>query len=103
MMNEGIIILVGIAVIGLAYFVCAMWIHRTCDIGKVFTLLIVVIGLVTGVFLYVHAFVLFLRSSYSEDAVWGAVAGFVLFIASLLQIVVIFRELFQKKVSPSKL
>ncbi len=101
-MNEGIAILVGIAIIGLAYFVCAMWKHHTCDIGKIFTLLIVVIGLITGVFLYVHAFAVFLKGSYSEDAVWGAVAGFVLVIASILQIIVMFRELFASRVDPLK-
>ncbi|MGO9591027.1 MAG: hypothetical protein ACLP3K_13400 [Candidatus Acidiferrales bacterium] len=102
-MNEGIVLLVGIAIVALAYFACAMWKHHTCDIGKLFTLLIVVVGLITGVFLYVHAFAAFLKASYSEDAVWGAVAGVVLFIASILQIIVMFRELFATRVDPIKL
>jgi len=101
-MNEGIAILVAVAALGLAYFACAMWRHRTCDIGKLFTLLIVVVGLITGVFLYVHAFALFLKATYSEDAVWGAVAGVVLFIASLVQIVTMFRELYARAVDPLK-
>jgi hypothetical protein len=100
-MNQGIIILVAIAVLGAAYFICAILKHGTCDIGKVFTLTVVVIGLVTGVFLYVHAYA-FLKNSYHEDAMWGAVAGFVLFIASLLQIITMFRELLVPKVDPTK-
>jgi hypothetical protein len=100
-MNEGIIILVGIAIVGVAYFVCALMKHGTCDIGKVFTLLVVVVGLVTGIFLYVHAYS-FLKTSYYEDAVWGAVAGFVLFLSSLLQIITMFREVFAAKVDPTK-
>lgn len=101
-MNEGTVVLVLIAFIALTYFGCAMLKHGTCDIGKVFTLLILVVGAVTGVFLYVHAFAVFRKLSWSEDAVWGAVAGIVLFIASLLQIIVMFRELFAKRVDPKK-
>ena len=100
-MNEGIIILVGITIIGVAYFVCALTKHGTCDIGKVFTLLVVVIGLVTGVFLYLHAYTQ-LKNSFAEDAAWSAVAGFVLCLSSLLQIITMFRELFAKKVDPTK-
>jgi hypothetical protein len=100
-MNEGIIILVGIAIVGVAYFVCAVMKHGTCDIGKVFTLMVVVIGLVTGIFLYAHAYT-FLRQSFNEDAAWGAVAGFVLCLSSLLQIITMFRELLATKVDPTK-
>lgn len=101
-MNEGIVILVVIAVLGLAYFACAIWKHRTCDIGKVFTLLIVAVGLITGIFLYSHAFSLFLKVSYSEDVLWGGIAGLVLFLASFLQIIQMFRELFAQRVDPTK-
>jgi hypothetical protein len=100
-MNEGIIIFVGITIVGVAYFLCALIKHGTCDIGKVFTLLVVVIGLVTGIFLYLHAYSL-LKKSFAEDAAWGAVTGFVLFLYSLMQIITMFRELFAKKVNPTE-
>jgi hypothetical protein len=100
-MIEGIIILVSIAVIGLAYFACAIFKHGTCDIGRVFTLLVVVVGLVTGAFLYIHAYT-FLKASFLEDAVWTAVAGIVLFISSGQQIVVMFRKQFVRRIDPLK-
>jgi hypothetical protein len=101
-MSEGIIILSAIGVVGLAYFVCAMTKHGTFDIGKCFTLLVVVFSFVTGILIFVHA-VVFLRtkSSYYEDAVWSAIAGMVLCFWSAQQVIVMFRELFAKKVDPT--
>lgn len=102
-MNKGIVILAVIAIVGLAYFACAIWKHRTCDIGKVFTLLIVLVGLMTGIFLYVHAFALFMKASYSEDVLWGGIAGVVLSLASSMQVIQMFRELFATRVDPTNL
>ena|SRR5580704_11538748 len=99
-MIEGISILVSIAVVGALYWICSMLKHDTCDMGKLFTVILAVVGLVTGCFLYVHAFA-FLRTS-KEDAAWGGIAGFILTIYSLQQVVVTFRELFAKAVAPLK-
>jgi hypothetical protein len=53
-------------------------------------------------FSVVHAFALFLKVSFSEDVLWGGIAGVVLFLASFLQIFQMFRELFAKRVDPTK-
>lgn len=102
-MNEGIIILVFVAVIAVVYFGCALYRHGTCDMGKCFTLLVVAVGFITGIIIFLHAYH-FLKAKVSsyEDAVWSAIAGMVLCLSSTLQIVTMFRELFAKKVDPIK-
>ena len=102
-MNEGIIILVVIAIAGLAYFGCGMTKRGTFDVGKCFTLLVIVFSLVTGIFIVIHAFVfLKAKGAYSEDEVWSAIAGMVLFFWSAHQTVIMFREVFAKRVDPIK-
>lgn len=102
-MNEGIIILVFVAVVAVIYFGCAVYRHGTCDMGKCFTLLVVAVGFLTGIIIFLHAY-LFLKAkvpSY-EDAVWSAIAVIVLCLSSTMQIITMFRELFAKKVDPLK-
>jgi hypothetical protein len=101
-MNEGIVIVSVIGVVGVAYFLCAMTKHGTFDIGKCFTLLAVALSFVTGIFIFIHS-VVFLRAnpSHYEDAVWSAIAGMVLCFWSAQQVIVMFRELYAKKVDPT--
>jgi len=77
--------------------------HGTFDVGKYFTLLVVVFSLVTGVFIFIHAFVfLKVKGAYSEEAVWSAIAGMVLFFWSAHQTVIMFREVLSKIATPIK-
>lgn len=100
-MNEGIIILVVVSIVGVAYFVCALRSHGICDMGKVFTLLVVAVGLVTGVFIFIHAYdALKTNTSHYEDAVWSAVAGVILSLYSIQQTLSMFREVIVKRVEP---
>jgi hypothetical protein len=102
-MIEGILVLVGVGVFALAYFICAMWRHHTCDIGKLFTLLTMYVGLVTGIHLYLRAYEAFRAThAYSEDIIWGGIAGVVLCLASASQVFVSFKELFATRVDPVK-
>jgi len=100
-MNQGIAILVGIFVIGLAYFVCAMFRHGTCDMGKLFRLLVIVFSMGTGIYLCAHAVVLTIASQ--PDGAWVGIVGFLLVLISIQQTVTMFRELFTKKVDSKKL
>ncbi len=103
-MNEGISFLVALAIGGLGYFCCAMFRHGICNMGKLFTLLVVIVGFVTGILIFVHVFVLLKGTpSHTEDAVWSAVAGIVLCFSSSQEIILMFRELFAKKVDPTAL
>ncbi len=100
-MNQIIAILVGVFGIGLAYFVCAMLKHGTCDMGKMFNLLVIVGSMVTGIYLCIHAVELAMKSL--ADGGWLGVAGILLVAFSFQQTVIMFRELFAKKVTPTKL
>lgn len=100
-MNQIIAILVGVFGIGLAYFVCAMLKHGVCDMGKMFNLLVIVGTMVTGVYLCIHAVALARESL--PDGGWLGVAGILLVVFSFQQTVIMFRELFATKVTPTKL
>jgi hypothetical protein len=101
-MNEGIAFLVAVAIGGLSYFSCAMFKHGNCNMGKLFTLLVVIVGFVTGILIFIHVFVLLRGTpSHTEDAVWSAVAGIVLCFSSTQEVILMFRELFAKKVDPT--
>ncbi len=99
-MIEGIAILVSVGITGVLYWICSMLKHDTCDMAKLFTLIFAMVGLVTGVFLFAHAFT-FLKTS-KEDASWGGIAGVILTLYSLQQVVITFREVFAKAVEPLK-
>ncbi len=100
-MNEGIIILVAVSILGVAYFVCALRSRDICDMGKVFTLLVVAVGLVTGVFIFIHSYeVLKTNTAHYEDAVWSAVAGVILTLYSIQETLSMFREVIVKRVEP---
>ena len=100
-MNQGIAILVGIFLVGLIFFVCSHLKHGTCDMGKLFNLVVVVISAVTGTYLCIHA--IELAKVSHPDAAWVGVAGFILTVFSVQQAINVFRELFAKKVAPTKL
>jgi hypothetical protein len=101
-MNEGMAFLVAVGVGGLCYFTCSMFRHGSCNMGKLFTLLVVVVGFVTGILIFVHVFVLLRGSNaHTEDTVWSAVAGIVLCFSSTQEIILMFRELFSKRVQPT--
>jgi hypothetical protein len=100
-MNQLIAILVGTFMIGFAYFVCAMLRHGTCDMGKTFNLLVIVGSGVTGIYLCIHA--VSLARKNEADGAWVGVAGIMLAVFSFQQIIIIFRELFAKKVEPKAL
>jgi hypothetical protein len=100
-MNQGVAILAGIFLVGLIFFVCSHFKHGTCDMGKLFNLMVVVISAVTGTFLCIHAFELAKVSH--PDAAWVGLAGFVLTVFSVQQTINVFRELFAKRVTPTKL
>lgn len=100
-MNLEIAILVGIFVIGLAYFVCAMLRHGLCDMGKLFSLLVIVFGMGTGMYLCAHAVAL--AKTSQPDGAWVGIAGLLLVLFSVQQTVTMFRELFAKEVEPKKL
>jgi ABC-type thiamin/hydroxymethylpyrimidine transport system permease subunit len=100
-MNQIIAILVGTFGIGLAYFVCAMFKHGLCDMAKMFNLLIIIGSMVTGLYLCIHAVELAIKSL--ADGAWLGVAGILLLVFSVQQIIIMFRELFAKKVTPTKL
>jgi hypothetical protein len=101
-MNQGIAILIGIFVVGFSYFVCAHVRHGSCDMGKLFSVLVVVVSFVTGAYLCIHAVELALAGQ-KDDAAWVGVAAFVLTAFSCQQAIIMFRELFAKKVAPTKL
>lgn len=100
-MNLEIAILIGIFVIGLTYFVCAMVRHGTCDMGKLFSLLVIVFSMGTGTYLCAHAVALSMASQ--PDGAWVGIAGLLLVLFSIQQTVTMFRELFAKKVEPKRL
>jgi uncharacterized membrane protein len=100
-MNQGIAILTGIFLVGLIFFICSHIKHGTCDMGKLFNLVVVVISFVTGIFLCIHA--IEIARASQPDAAWVGVAGFILTVFSIKQAINAFRELFAKKVTPTKL
>jgi hypothetical protein len=100
-MNQIIAILVGVFGIGFGYFLCALFKHGICDMGKMFNLLVIVGTLVTGIYLCIHAVALAIASL--ADGAWLGVAGTLLVVFSIQQTVIMFRELFAKKVTPTKL
>jgi hypothetical protein len=100
-MNQAIAILACIFFVGLIYFVCSHIKHGTCDMGRLFNLVVVVISFVTGTFLCIHA--IELAKVSHPDAAWVGVAGFILTVFSVQQAINMFRELFAKKVTPTKL
>ena len=100
-MNQFVAILVGTFGIGMAYFVCAMFKHGVCDMGKMFNLLIIVGSMVTGIYLCIHAAALAVASL--SDGAWLGVAGILVVMFSFQQTIFMFRELFAKKVMPTKL
>ncbi len=75
-MNQIIAILVGTFGIGLAYFLCALFKHGLCDMGKMFNLLVLIGSLVTGLYLCIHAVSLAIASL--ADGAWLGVAGILL-------------------------
>ena len=100
-MNEKVILLIALAVGALVYSACAIAKHGNCNIGKLFTLMVLILGFFTGILLFVHVFALVrVNPRMEEDAVWNAVAGIVLCVSSAQEIVVKFRELFVKPVAP---
>jgi hypothetical protein len=101
--NENALLLISLAVGALTYSGCAIVKHGNCNLGKLFTLLVLLVGFFTGILLFVHVFA-FVRANpkMEEDAVWSAVAGIVLCVSSAQEIVVKFRELFAKPVAPIK-
>lgn len=102
-MNEGVILVIVVAVLSVAYFVVAFWRHGNCDLGKVFTLAALVVGLVSGVFIFIHTFSeLKAQPTYREDSIWCAVAGVLLVLYSVQQTCTMFRELFVQKIEPLK-
>src|SRR6266436_4271491 len=98
-MNQIIAILVGVFGIGWAYFVCALFKHGICDMGKMFNLLVIVGTMVTGIYLCIHAVELARKSIL--DGGWLGVAGTLLVVFSFQQTVLMFRELFAKQVTPT--
>lgn len=92
--------LAGIFLVGLIFFICSHIKHGTCDMGKLFNLILVVFSFVTGIFLCVHA--IELAKVNHPDAAWLGVAGFILTVFSAQQALNVFRELFAKKVTPTK-
>lgn len=99
-MNEGFIIIVFVAVVAVIYFVCSLFRHGNCDIGKCFTLLAGATGAILGVFLFLHALASVKAKAPYEDALWTAIAGIILTISSCMQMVNMFREIFAKQVEP---
>jgi hypothetical protein len=72
-MNQFVAILVGTFGIGIAYFVCAMFKHGLCDMGKMFNLLVLIGSMVTGIYLCIHAVALAMASL--ADGTWIGLAG----------------------------
>jgi hypothetical protein len=99
-MNQVLAILIGTFVIGLAYFVCASLKHGMCDMGKLFNLLVIVGTMVTGIYLCIHAVVL--ARATQPDGGWLGIAGFIVAVFSVQQTIIIFRELFAKRIDPTK-
>jgi hypothetical protein len=100
-MNQAIVLLASVILVGVVFFVCSHVKHGTCDMAKLFNLVFVVISFVTGIFLCIHAFQLGKVSH--PDAVWVGLAGFILAVFTFQQGLNAFRELFEKKVTPTKL
>ena len=94
-------IVIGTFGISTAYFVCATFKHGLCDMGKMFNLLVLIGSLVTGIYLCIHAVELAIASL--ADGAWLGVAGTLLVWFSTQHIITMFRELFAKKVTPTKL
>ena len=100
-MNEKLILLIALGVGAVIYAVCAIMKHGNCNIGKLFTLMVLILGFVTGILLFTHVIGLVKSNPrLEEDAVWSAVAGIVLCVSSFQEIVVKFRELFAKPAVP---
>ena len=98
-MNKVLAILIAVFLAGTAYFLCAIFRHGTCDMGKMFNLLVIVGSMVTGIYLCIHAVALALASEF--DGGWLGIAGFILAAFSIQQAIIIFRELFAKRVDPT--
>ena len=105
-MNELLALLIAFAVGAAAYSVCAFAKHGTCNIGDLFTLLVLIFGLVIGIVLFVRVWVIArthpLQLTSIEESAWTAVAAIVLCISSTQEIIVKFRQLFAKPVTPIK-
>jgi len=69
--------------------------------GNLFSLVVVVISLVTGIYLCMHA--IELGKVSHPDAAWVGVAGFILTVFSVQQTITTFRELFATRVTPTPL
>lgn len=99
-MNQVMAILVAVFAVGLVYFICSLFKEGTCDIEKLFNLLVIIVSMVTGIYLCIHAIALARASQ--EDGGWLGVAGVILAAFSFKQTVLMFRELFARKVQPTK-
>lgn len=69
--------------------------------GKMFNLLVIIGSMVTGVYLCIHA--VELAKVSQPDGAWVGIAGLLLALFSIQQTVIMFRELFAKRVDPTKL
>src|SRR5260370_21363502 len=99
-MNQIIAILVGTFGIGLAYFLCALFKHGLCDMGKMFNLLVLIGSVVTGVYLCIPAISLSLAPL--ADGAWLGVPGNPLAAVTLSNILTALPELFVNKVTPNQ-
>ena len=99
---EGLFFLASIFATGLAFFVCSHAKHGTCDMEKLFGLLVITISFDTGVFLSVHAVQLALEGQ-KDDAAWVGVAALTLAAFSVKQAIILFKEVYSKKVEPKRI
>jgi hypothetical protein len=99
---EGLFFLASIFVAGSTFFICSHKKHGTCDMEKLFGLLVITISFDTGVFLSVHAVQLALQGQ-KDDAAWVGVAALTLAAFSVKQAIILFQEVYGKKVEPKKI
>src|SRR5260370_30038391 len=98
-MNQIIAILVGTFGIGLAYFLCALFKHGLCDMGKMFNLLVLIGSFVTGLYLCIHA--VSLSTASLPDGAWLGVPGILLSRFTTQQTIIAFPASFAQKITPS--
>src|SRR5712691_2792498 len=96
--SEGIVTLIFVAAVGVAYWICAMLKNGTCKLDGFAFLLLSAVGIVTGVYIFGGS--LKRATGSSQEIIWGGITGFILTLYSLEQVIRSFRQQLARQVAP---
>ncbi len=89
--NEGIVTLVFVAIVGLAFWIRSMICSGACKLDAFAFLLLSAVGIVTGIYIFGGA--LKHATGSSQDIIWGGITGFILTLYSVEQAYKCFRQI----------